>query len=53
MKLPRRIKVLFMKQTGKHDVFRHYFGVKKNEIVDGAHGAAPAATPAASDAPKS
>ena len=52
MKLPRRVKVLFMKQAGRHDVFRNYFGVKKPEIVDGAHAPA-ATTPAASEAPKS
>jgi hypothetical protein len=50
MKLPRRVKVLFMKQTGKHDVFRNYFGVKKPELVDGAPAAT--STPAASEAPK-
>lgn len=50
MKLSRRIKVMFMKQTGRREVFRHYFGVKKSEIVDGALPAtstpAPASEPA-------
>ena len=49
-KLPRRVKVLFMKQTGKRDVFRSYFGVvkKADEVALGATGtSAPA-----SEAPK-
>jgi len=50
-KLPRRVKVLFMKQTGKHDVFRSYFGVvKKADAV--AMGAAATTTPAADSTPK-
>jgi hypothetical protein len=53
MKLPRRVKVLFMKQAGRHDVFRHYFGVKKSTIEEGAHGGAPAASAPASEPAKS
>jgi hypothetical protein len=46
MKLSRRIKTMFMKQKGKREVFRHYFGVKKAEIVEGALPATGTATPA-------